>query len=143
MVPATIAAHTERTRTQQAQPTERPVDERSTAMMIIQSANLLLRFLLELSALGALGYWGFHTTDGVITKLGLGLGAPLVAAVVWGVFVSPKAAVPLSTPLWLLVQAGVFGAAMAGLLATGRPSLAWALGLTVIINGVLLYVWGQ
>ncbi len=112
-------------------------------MMIVQSANLLLRFLLELSALGALGYWGFHTADGVITKLGLGIGAPLVAAVVWGVFVSPKAAVPLSAPLWLLVQAGVFGAAMLGLLATGRPSLAWALGLTVVINGVLMYVWGQ
>ena len=112
-------------------------------MMIVQSANLLLRFLLELSALGALGYWGFHTTDGVIAKLGLGLGAPLVAAAVWGVFVSPKAAVPLSTPLWLLVQAGVFGAAMAALLASGRPSLAWALGLAVVINGVLMYVWGQ
>ena len=112
-------------------------------MIILQSANLLLRFLLELSALGALGYWGFHTPDGVMAKLGLGLGAPLVAAVVWGVFVSPKAAVPLSTPLWLLVQVGVFGAAMAALLASGRPSLAWALGLTVIINGVLMYVWGQ
>ena len=112
-------------------------------MIILQSANLLLRFLLELSALGALGYWGFHTADGVIAKLGLGLGAPLVAAAVWGVFVSPKPAVPLSTPLWLLVQAGVFGAAMAALLASGRPSLAWALGLTAVINGVLMYVWGQ
>ncbi len=112
-------------------------------MIIVQSANLLLRFLLELSALGALGYWGIHTPNGVIAKLGLGIGAPLIAAVVWGVFVSPKAAVPLSTPLWLLVQVGVFGAAMAALLASGRPSLAWALGLTVVINGVLMYVWGQ
>jgi len=73
----------------------------------------------------------------------MGIGAPLVAAVVWGIFVSPKAAVPLSTPLWLLVQAGVFGAAMAALLASDHPSLAWALGLTAVINGVLMYVWGQ
>ena len=112
-------------------------------MMIVQGANLLLRFLLELSALGALGYWGFHTAHGWIGKLGLGIGAPLIAAVVWGVFVSPNAAVPLSTPLWLLVQAGVFGAAMAALLASGRPSLAWALGLTVVANGLLMYVWRQ
>ena len=112
-------------------------------MIIVQSANLLLRFLLELSALSALGYWGFHTTDGWLSKLGLGIGAPLIAAAVWGVFVSPNAAVPLSTPLWLLVQVGVFGSAMAGLLATGRPSLAWTLGLTVLINGLLMYVWGQ
>ncbi len=112
-------------------------------MIIIQSANLLLRFLLELSALGALGYWGFHTTDGLMGKLGLGLGAPLVAALLWGLFVSPKAAVPLSTPLWLLVQAGVFGAAMAALLVSGRPSLAWSFGLTAVINGMLMYVWNQ
>jgi len=112
-------------------------------MIIVQSANLLLRFLLELSALGALGYWGFHTADAIIAKLGLGIGAPLVAAVVWGVFVSPNAAVPLSTPLWLLVQVGVFGAAMAALGVSGRPALAWALGLTVVINGVFMYVWGQ
>ncbi len=112
-------------------------------MIILQSANLLLRFLLELSALAALGYWGFHTADGFGAKLSLGLGAPLIAAVVWGVFVSPKAAVPLSTPLWLLVQAGVFGAAIAALLASGHPLLAWALGLAVVLNGALMYVWKQ
>ncbi len=112
-------------------------------MMLVQATNLLLRFLLELSALGALGYWGFHTVDGWIGKLGLGIGTPLIAAVVWGVFVSPNAAVPLSTPLWLLVQVGVFGAAMAALLVSGRPSLAWSLGLTVVVNGILMYIWGQ
>ena len=127
------------TGTQQPWPDDQ-LTKRSAAIIIVKSANLLLRFLLEL---GALGYWGFHAADGFIAKLGLGLGAPLIAAVVWGLFVSPKAAVPLSTPLWLLVQAGVFGAAIAGLIAAGRPSLAWTLGLAVVINGVLMYVWGQ
>ena len=28
---------------------------------VIKAANLALRFLLELCALGALGYWGFKT----------------------------------------------------------------------------------
>jgi hypothetical protein len=55
---------------------------------VIKGANLALRFLLELCALGALGYWGFKTGGGLIAKIGLGIGAPLVAAVVWGTFVS-------------------------------------------------------
>jgi hypothetical protein len=48
----------------------------------------------------------------------------------------------LSAPLWILVQAGVFGAVMAGL-AAGRPGLAWALGLIAIVNGVLMYRLGS
>ena len=112
-------------------------------MVIVQSANLLLRFLLELSALGALGYWGFHSTTGLLGRLALGIGAPLVAAVIWAIFVSPNASVPLSTPGWLLVQGGVFGAAMVGLMSSGRTSTALVLGLLVTINGALMYVWGQ
>jgi hypothetical protein len=47
----------------------------------------------------ALGYWGFKTCGGTIAKMGLGIGAPLVAAVVWGAFVSPRAPVPLPVPM--------------------------------------------
>jgi hypothetical protein len=77
----------------------------------------------------------------LLTKIVLGLGAPLIAANVWGAFGSPKAAIPLSAPLWILVQAGIFGAVMAAL-AAGRPGLAWALGLIAIVNGVLIYLLG-
>jgi hypothetical protein len=47
---------------------------------VIKGANLALRFLLELCALGALGYWGFKTGGGLVAKIGLGIGVPLVAA---------------------------------------------------------------
>jgi hypothetical protein len=112
-------------------------------MIIAQSANLLVRFLLELCVLGALGHWGFQTQSGLLGKIVLGLGTPLLAAIVWGAFVSPKAAVPLSIPLWILVQVGVFGAAMVALAASGRPELAWGLGLAAIANGLLMYVLGS
>jgi hypothetical protein len=78
----------------------------------------------------------------MLIKIVFGLGAPLIAAVVWGAFVSPKAAVPLSAPMWILVQAGVFGAAIAALAASGRPTLAWTLGTAAIVNGVLMYLLG-
>jgi hypothetical protein len=45
---------------------------------LLQAANLALRFLLELCALGALGWWGF-SRDGAAGRL-LGPGLPVVAA---------------------------------------------------------------
>ncbi|MDP8946919.1 MAG: YrdB family protein [Actinomycetota bacterium] len=62
---------------------------------LIKGANPLLRFLLELCAPGALGYWGFKTGNATITKIVLGVGIPLVAAVMWRMFVSPRAPVQL------------------------------------------------
>ena len=49
---------------------------------MIKSANLALRFLLELCALVAFGYWGFQTGQGLLLKIGLGIGVPLVAVAV-------------------------------------------------------------
>ncbi len=110
---------------------------------LIKGANLALRFLLELCALGALGYWGFKTGGGAVAKITLGIGAPLVAAVVWGAFLSPRAAVALPGALVLLLQALVFGLAAACLVATGHPRLALVFGVVVVVNAVLMYAWGQ
>jgi hypothetical protein len=110
---------------------------------LIKGANLALRFLLELCALGAPGYWGFKTGGGVVTKITLGIGAPLVAAVEWGTFLSPQAPVALPGALVLVLQALVFAAAAAGLVATGHRTLALAFGVIAVVNAGLLSVWGQ
>jgi len=112
-------------------------------MQIIKSANLALRFALELCALGALGYWGYQAGSGTFMKVGLAIGAPLLAALVWGAFVAPKATVPVPLSLWLLLQAIIFGLAAAGMLATGHRNLAAAFVLAVAVNSTLLYVWRQ
>jgi hypothetical protein len=112
-------------------------------MLVIKSANLALRFILELCALGALGYWGYRTGSGLLLKIVLTVGAPLLAAVVWGAFIAPKASVPVPIWLWLVLQALIFGLATAGLVATGHQTLAVAFVLAVLINGALMYVWGQ
>ncbi len=82
---------------------------------LIKGANLVLRFLLELCALAALAYWGFKTGSEALTRIGLGIGAPLVTAVVWGTFVSPRAPVQLPVLLSFILQALVFGSSAAGL----------------------------
>jgi hypothetical protein len=110
-------------------------------MLMIKMANLALRFVLELCALAALGYWGWQIGQSTPVKLFVGIGAPLVAAVVWGLFIAPRATMPVPTWLWLLLQLAIFGLAAAGLAVTGHRSLAVALALAVVVNGALLHVW--
>jgi hypothetical protein len=110
---------------------------------LIKGANLTLRFLLELCALGALGYWGFKTGNTTIAKIALGVGAPLVAAVVWAVFVSPQASVQLPGLVVLVLQVLVLGSAAAALVVTGHRALALVFVVVVVLNALLMYVWGQ
>jgi hypothetical protein len=112
-------------------------------MHAIKAANLGLRFLLELCALAALAYWGTQAGRGLLLRLVLGIGAPLVAAVVWGTFVAPKATVPVSAPVRILIEVVIFGLAALGLAAAGRSYLAWALVVVFVINDLLLYAWGR
>jgi len=109
----------------------------------IKGATLALRFLLELCALGALGYWGFKTGGGALAKVGLGLGVPLVAAVVWGTFVAPKALVKVPGAVRLLVEVAVFASATAALYVAGNTRLASALVLLYVVQRVLLIVLWQ
>jgi hypothetical protein len=100
-------------------------------------ANLALAFLLELCALVALGYWGVRTGGGPVTKTALGIGAPLVAAILWGLFAAPRA--PVSVPLvGLGVILIVFGSAVAALYSTGHRGLAISFAVLVVANSVLV-----
>jgi len=112
-------------------------------MVIIQYANLALRFILELAALAAFGYWGFAMGGGAILKWGLGIGAPLLGAVFWGTFEAPRAAVKLAAPLHLVLELVFFGLAVASLYKSGQPGLARAFGLIFVINEILLLLWRQ
>jgi Protein of unknown function (DUF2568) len=106
-------------------------------------ANLGLAFALELCALATFGYWGFRTGSSLLLKSVLGLGVPLFVAVFWGIFLSPKAVVPLAKFLKLILQPLVFALAAAALYSAGKPVLALVFGLVVVINQVLLFVWKQ
>jgi Protein of unknown function (DUF2568) len=86
---------------------------------VIKSANVALRFLLELCVLAALGYWGFQTGQGLLAKIGLGIGVPLIAAVVWGLVGAPGSPWQLHDPWHLVLEVVVFGAAAVALFAAG------------------------
>ena len=105
-----------------------------------KNANLLVRFLLELSALAATAYWGFATSSG-LTQWLLGIAAPAAVATVWGLFVSPKAKIELPRPAQFAIELAVFAAAALALAAADRPGLGIALAVVALVSGTLNYVW--
>jgi hypothetical protein len=105
-------------------------------------ANDGLRFLLELAALASLAYWGLAEHGGVVQWL-LGLGAPLVAAVVWGLFIAPKASHPTVDPLRLVLELLVFGAGVAALCLAGSVALAIVFGVLVVVHLALTFALAQ
>jgi hypothetical protein len=103
-------------------------------------AVLAFRFFLEVSALLALGYWGFSTSGGTAAEVALGMGAPLLAALAWGTFVAPRRLVDGSEALRLVVEMGVFGSAAVALVAAGHLRLGWALAAAAAAQAVAVRV---
>jgi hypothetical protein len=110
---------------------------------LIQDVNLALRFLLELCVLAALGYWGFQTGKGTMAKIGLGICAPLAAAVVWVMVGAPNALWQLYDPWHLVLEVVIFGAAAVALFATRHRGLGVAFALVFVLNRMLMYAWAQ
>jgi hypothetical protein len=119
-----------------------PAPERHR-LTTLASANLALRFLLELAGLAALGYWGFATHRGPFVRLVFTIGAPLLMAVVWGAFIAPRAPAAVRRPVRAVMELAIFGLAAAGLGAAGKVALAWAFGAAVVLSEVLLYAVGE
>jgi len=106
------------------------------------NANYGLRFLLEMGALAALAYWGFHEFAGVVQWV-IGFGAPLLVAAVWGRFMSPKASHPTVDPVRLLIETAVFGAGVAALFAADATTLAVVFAVLAALHLGLTFVLDQ
>ena len=93
--------------------------------------NLILRFLLELSALCSFGFWGWIHGSG-LSKILLMLGIPLSMALVWGIFAVPadpsrsgNAPFPVNGLVRLTLEWAIFFLAFLALLDSDMRS--WAL----------------
>jgi hypothetical protein len=112
-------------------------------MKLVQLLNLGLRFLLEVCALLIFGYWGFKTGGNPLMKFLLGLGAPLLVAVVWGTFLAPKSALRLPNPWLFLLELVIFALACWALYSAGSVNLSIAFGALYIFNKILMLIWRQ
>lgn len=109
----------------------------------MKTVNLAVAFLLELCMLVALGYWGFQTGGSVPLNIVLGLGAPLIAIVIWARFMAPASANRLTGSAYLLVKLIIFGLAAIGLAVAGQVTLAIIFAVVSVINQMLVLVWKQ
>lgn len=111
--------------------------------MIIQSANLALRFLLELCMLAAFGFWRFHGDQKTwLVKIGLGVGAPLAAAIIWGAFVA-EGVVCAGCSLPDYSRSSHFRIRRRSDLSIGKPVLSAVFAVAYVINRILMYIWNQ
>ena len=112
-------------------------------MLPVKSLNLGLRFLLELGALAALGYWGWQFGIAGFARVLLAAVTPLLAASLWGRFIAPKASNRLEDPIRAGVEVIFFGAATAALATTGAITIAAAFGMAAAASLLLMFAFGQ
>jgi Protein of unknown function (DUF2568) len=106
-------------------------------LTLIKNANLALTFFLELGVLAALSYWGLQTGPGTIPSIARGIGAPVLAVVVWWLFGAPQAKWHLNGIYRLLLEVIFFGSAAVALFAVGQHVLGVAFALTFVLNTLL------
>jgi hypothetical protein len=107
--------------------------------------NLALRFALEIAALVALGYGGWHAGSG-LWRFVLMIALPLLAALLWGGFRPPdephhptQPRFAVSGKVRLLIEALVFGGGAWGLFSSGLTTLGWIYTIIVIVHYALSY----
>jgi hypothetical protein len=115
----------------------------SHTLLVLRGTNGATRFLLELSALAALAVWGFTSPRDIAIRLLLGIAAPGAAAILWGLFVAPRARFPLTTVGRSSIELLVFGSASLAIFASGPQPLAVGFAAVALGNMVLTNYWHQ
>ena len=111
-------------------------------MTVARAVNDSVRFCLELAALAGLAIWGWETgPDGV--NIVLAIAAPLAAAVLWGLFVAPRARRHPRDPWRLLLELAVFGGGILAFAAAGLETSAIVLGVATAAHLVATFVLDQ
>ncbi|WP_363325542.1 YrdB family protein [uncultured Streptomyces sp.] len=101
------------------------------------TANELLAFLLEVTAIVCLAWWGFARGQGELPALVLGLGAPAAAVLLWGLFAAPRARFDVPLAGVLVVKALVLGGAAVAVHDLGHPRAAALFAAVSLANTAL------
>ncbi|SRR5579871_900194 len=110
-------------------------------MEAFKAFNLLLRFLLELASLFALGSWGFRQGGSPFIHWVFGIGLPLLFALAWGRWAAPRSSHRLEGFPRLAFEALAFGSAALSLVLAGHNGQAALFVVVVVLNIVLLRHW--
>ncbi len=104
---------------------------------------LTIAFLLEIGMLIAFFMWGFRQGSAVAIKYAYGIGAALLLAVFWGVFMSPKASFKIGFALKMAIEIVLFAAAVFMSYQIGYKKSAIFFGIATVFKEVLSLVYGE
>ncbi|ROS28820.1 uncharacterized protein DUF2568 [Rathayibacter sp. PhB127] len=99
-------------------------------------ANDVLRLVLELFAFVSLGLWGFLSWD-LPWSIVFGVGAPVLAILLWALFLSPRAVLAIDLYGRSLIELLIMGAAALAWLDLGQPVVAIVFGVVAVVSGVI------
>ena len=100
------------------------------------SAVDILAFLCELFAFVTLAIWGFATWP-FPWNIVFGIGAPVLAILVWALFVSPRAVLAVHPFIRALVELLVYAAATIAWWSMGQAWIGLGFGIVAVVVGVL------
>lgn len=103
----------------------------------LKATLLTARFLAELALLAVLVIIGINAHVGLAGRIALAVGLPVVAAVLWGLVMAPRAKRRLADPGRLIVEIVIFAGAAAGLAAVASVAGAVVFGVITIGLAVL------
>ena len=113
--------------------------------MHMNPINLMLRFILEISALISAGLWGWNYSEDLLRYI-LVVTIPAMLVIVWGVFNVPNdpsrsgnAPVVVSGIVRLGIECTIFAIAIWSLYSTGNTKLALIFAATVFAHYVFSY----
>lgn len=110
---------------------------------ILKIINIGLSFILELVMLAAFGYWGFYGDKSTLLKWALGIGIPVLAAVVWSLWLAPRATYRLNMTMGSLFSLLLFLLAATALFYTPYRTLAIVFAGIAVLNRGLILIWKQ
>lgn len=100
------------------------------------SAIDILAFLCELFAIASLAIWGFVSWQ-FPWNIVAGIGAPLLAILVWALFVSPRAVIPVHPFVRAIVELLVYAAATIAWWSMGQAWTGLIFGVVAVTIGVI------
>lgn len=100
--------------------------------------NLALRFMVEMAAYAALGYWGASNPIPLLGRVALAALAPLAAMVLWSRLLAPKARWRLRDPLAVVSELAIFAGAAVALGVAGPVGPSEAFIAVAVINTILV-----
>jgi hypothetical protein len=112
-------------------------------MRAVKTANLALKFMLELAAFAAFAYWGATVGWSGFVSILFAIAAAGAAILLWARFAAPRSSRRLPMATRVPFELSVFGLAAAALAAAVDLRATLVFLLAAVVNTALLTVFHQ